>query len=94
MLKQSLYANEQVVGADNDHPRVYNVEFPNGSVKKYDENLIAENLLSQVDPDGFYTNVVLHILDHRRDDTLVLMSDKYTKTRKRQKKLCQTTTGW
>ncbi len=51
-------------------------------------------MLSQVDPDDSYTNVVLYVLDHRRDGTAVTMSDKYMKTRKGQKKLRQTTTGW
>ena len=50
-------------------------------MKKYAANLIAENLLSQVDPDGFHINVLEAILDHNRYGTAVPMSDKYFKTK-------------
>ena len=60
---------------------VYDVEFPDGDVKKYAANLIAENLLSQVDPDGFHTNFLEAILDHNRYGNAVPMSDKDFKTK-------------
>ncbi len=57
VLQQSLDENGQVVGAFNDHPLlntlIYNVEFPDEVVKKYTANMITENVLTQVDPDGF-----------------------------------------
>ena len=77
----SLDDNDQVVGVSNNHPLlnslVYGAEFPDGAVKKYAANMIAKNVLSQVDPDGFSTNVVSLILDHRRDDMAVHMYGKY-----------------
>ena len=56
---------------------VYDIDFPDGDVKKYYANIIAENLLAQVDPEGFHTNVLEAILDHKRDGTAVPMSGKY-----------------
>ena len=70
--------NEQAIGVHSDNPLmitlVYNVEFSDGDVNKYAANLIAENLLSQVNPDGFHTNVLEAILDHKRDETAMTIS--------------------
>ena len=60
---------------------MYGIEFPDGDVKKYSANIIAENLLAQVDPEGLHTNVLEAILDHKRDGTAVPMSGKYFKTK-------------
>ncbi len=62
VLRHSLEENGKVIGAFNDHPLlntlVYDVEFPDGANKEYAANIIAESVLSQVYPNGFYTNVV------------------------------------
>ncbi len=73
---------------------MYDVEFPDRAVKKYSANIITENVLSRVYPDGFYTNVISHVLDHKRDGSAVPMSDKYIKTKSGQMWQRQTTTGW
>ena len=52
----SLGDNGKVMGSYDDNPImnsiVYDVEFPDGQVKEYAANILAQNLLSQVDPDG------------------------------------------
>ena len=55
---------------------LYDVEFPDGAVRRYAANMIAENVLAQCDADGFYTNVMATVLDHKRDGTSVPMSEK------------------
>ena len=50
-------------------------------MKKYAANLIAENVPSQVDINGYYTNTMEEILDHKRDVTAVRMADKFFKTK-------------
>ena len=69
VLRRSVDENGQVIGAHINNPHlstlVYDVKFPDGDVKKYATNLIAENILSQVNPDGFHTNVIDEILDHK-----------------------------
>ena len=55
---------------------MYEIEFPNGDVRKYAANIIAVNLLAQVDPEGFHTNILEATLDHKRDGTAVPMSGK------------------
>ena len=70
------------------------VRFPCFVLKKYAANLIAENVLSQVDPNGYNTNTMEAIMDHKRDGIAVPMADKFFKTK--QGKLTQrhTTVGW
>ena len=43
---------------------MYDIEFPNGDVRKYAANIIAVKFLAQVDPEGFHTNILKAILDH------------------------------
>ena len=45
--------------------REYEVEFPDGSIEAFTANLIAENLLSQVDAEGRSYSVLREIVDHR-----------------------------
>ena len=42
------------------------MEFPNGVVKKYAANVIAENILSQVDQSSFHSQSVKRIINHKR----------------------------
>ena len=74
---------------------VYDVEFTDGTIKEYSANVIAENMLSQVDEDGFSMTMMECIIDHKMDAaTAVPKDDKYIVTRRGQKKLRKTTTGW
>ena len=63
-------------------------------MKKYSANIIAENLLAQVDPEGIHTNVLEAIMDHKRDGTAVPMSGKYFKTKQGKRTQRKTTVGW
>ena len=59
------------IGKSNANPildsRVYEVMFPDGSIEQYATNLIAENLLGQVDEDGHRYQMLEGISDHRTD---------------------------
>ena len=63
------------VGTYNDNPilntLVYDVSFPDGEVKEYSANVIAENMLQQVDSEGFHLNTFDSILDCVKDDDAV-----------------------
>ena len=63
-------------------------------MKKYAANLISENVLSQVDPNGYYTNTMEAILDHKRDGIAVRMADKFFKTKQGKPTQRHTTVGW
>ena len=81
VIRQSVDKNGKVIG---NHKKksflnnlVYDVEFLDCAVKKYAARFIAENVLSQCDPDAFYTNAMYVVLDHNHAGTAVPMSDKY-----------------
>jgi hypothetical protein len=58
---------------------IYEVEFPDGQAKAYAANVIAENMLTQVDSDRFSRTLMEVIVDYRRDEA-VAVPDKYFTT--------------
>ena len=56
---RTIYINGNIIGAFDENTvlnsLVYDVEFPYGTVKHYAANVIAENVLGQVDSSVFYT---------------------------------------
>ena len=66
----------QVTGTYDSNPYltsiIYDVEFPGGQVKEYAANIIAENMLTQVDSDGMITTLMEPIVDHQRDEEKAL----------------------
>ena len=87
------------MGRYDDNPMlnsiIYDVEFPDGQVKQYAANILAENMLSQVDPDGHSKLLLEEIIDHRKDEEeAVPLEDKYLVTRTGQRRLRKTTKGW
>jgi hypothetical protein len=88
----------RVVGTYDDNPMlnsiVYDVEFPDGQVLEYSANVIAENMLTQVDSDGYSLSLMEGIIDYRKDETAVPMEDKYIYTKSGQRHLRHTTSGW
>ena len=98
VLCQSVDKNGKVIGNHNKNllfnTLVYDVDFPDGSVKKYAANVIVENLLAQCDPDEPYTNVMEVILDHKSDEKAVPMSEKYFTIKQGRSNMRQSTMGW
>ena len=97
VLKRHRNLEGKTVGNRHNNPildtRVYDVEFADGSIKQYSANIIAENMLSQVDGDGYCTQLLDEILDHRTDGRAIRKKDKYINT-KRGRKLRKSTIGW
>ncbi len=74
---------------------LYKVEFPDGRVKEYAAHVIVDNMLCQVDSEGFSTTMMEAIVDYRKDDaTAVNKSDQYVITKKGQSHLRNSTVGW
>jgi hypothetical protein len=97
--QRALGPDGTVVGTYDDNPImnsiVYEVEFPDGQVKEYSANIIAESMLTQVDSEGFTLTLMEGIIDYRKDAaTAVTREDMYVVTRRGQKRLRKTTTGW
>ena len=72
---------------------VYDVEFPDGGVKEYSANVIAENILSQVDDEGVLLTVFDSILEYTKDDSAIEKKDLYFKIRSGAKHMRKTTCG-
>jgi len=72
-------ANGNPVGRANSNPildtRVSEVEFPDGSVKDYAANILAEALYAQVDVDGNRFLLLKEIIDHKTDATALSKLD-------------------
>ena len=96
---RALGPDGQVAGTYDDNPFlntiIYEVEFPDGQVKDYAANVIAENMLTQVDSDGFTLTMMDGIIDYERDDAIAIpKSDAYVVTRRGRKRHRRTTVGW
>ena len=99
VTRRSLDADGRTTGTYHDNPFLntitYDIEFPDGQVKEYSANIIAENMLTQVDSDGYSLSLMDSIIDHQRDPSqAILMEDKYITTKSGQKRLRKTTKGW
>jgi hypothetical protein len=97
--QRSIGPDGNITGEYHDNPIlntiVYDVEFPDGTIKEYAANMIAENMLTQVDADGYTTPLMEGIVDYKKDDAVaVSQEDMYVVTRRGQKRLRKTTQGW
>ena len=99
VARRALNPDGKVVGSYDPDPFlnsiIYEVELPDGSIKEVGANIIAENILSQVDEDGFSTTLMEAIVDYRVDTaTAVRKGDHYVYTKSGQRRLRKTTLGW
>ena len=69
------------IGVSNPNPlldtRVYEIEYVDGHLAAMSDNAIAENLLSQVDPDGHQLLTFDSIVGHRTNDSAVKSGDEF-----------------
>jgi hypothetical protein len=99
VVRRALGPDGKTTGSYADNPIlnsiVYEVEFPDGQTKEYAANTIAENMLSQIDDDGYSTALMQGIIDFKKDDaTAVPKSDKWVVTARGQRRLRMSTAGW
>lgn len=98
VIARSKDKDGDMIGSYNINPMlntvVYDVKFPDGTVREYSANTIAENMYAQTDPNGHTTYVLDSINDHSIDDTAIPKSQKYVMTKSGQRRLRQSTEGW
>jgi hypothetical protein len=99
VIQRALGPDGLVAGTYDENPRlntmIYEVEFKNGDIKEYAANIIAENMLTQVDSEGYSLTMMKGIIDYKRDDSVAVSKrDMYVVTARGQKKLRKTTMGW
>ena len=74
--------------------REYEVEFPDGATDTFTANLIAKNMMSQLDAEGYSYSILSAIIDHHSDGNALLKDDAYISTNTVKPKLRQTSQGW
>ena len=99
VTQRAVDPDGHTVGKYDDNPSLnsllYEVEVDDGLVREYAANIIAQNMLSQVDEDGLSLIQMDSIIDHRKDpDVAIAKEDGYVVTGKGSKKLRKTTLGW
>ena len=72
----------------------HDVQFPDGAIKPYSANIIAENILTQVHADGYHNQLLQVILDHSKDKRAVEKKDQWIFTKRGRQSMRQTTVGW
>ena len=97
--RRSRDSDGDVSGRYDDNPflnsLVYEVELPDGYVKEYSANIIAENMLTQFDSEGYSLTMINAIIDYERDDSVaVQIKDGYVVTERGQRRLRKSTQGW
>ncbi len=58
--------------------REYEFAMDDGSVYRYNANVIADNIYSQCDEEGRRHAVLQEITDHKKDRTAVDIANRYT----------------
>ena len=74
--------------------RLYEVEYSDGHTAALSANAIAENLLTQVDPDGHRQLQFHSIIGHRSGTTAVRAEDAFITTSRGTRRRRHTTSGW
>lgn len=87
------------VGKSSNNPltdtRQYEVEFEDGSIEILCANIIAENVLAQVDEEGHRQMLLREIIDHCIDTSQAIPKEKGEYTNKHGvKSKIRTTKGW
>lgn len=73
--------------------RVYEVYLPDGHIKEYAANALAENIYAQVDAEGFRHLILGEIINNHQEEDAVHMSDKWIQGKANMS--CRPTTkGW
>ena len=87
------------LGKHDDNPffisMMYEVEFVDGQFWEYSANVIAENMLTSVDSEGFSTTLMEGIVDCCKDESTVdTKTNKYVYTKSGQSQLRKMMAGW
>ena len=86
------------VGSYDSNPilntRLYDVMFPDGSIRQYSANIIAENIFSQVDEEGYHYILLDEIIDYKKDETAIDKRDEFIIDDAGNKSRRLTTRGW
>ena len=96
--RRALDDNGKPYGTPHNNPlldtRRYEVEYIDGSIEIMSANIIAENVLAQVNEEGHRQLLLDEIIDHRTTKNYIKKEDGFILTRSGQKRPKLTTRGW
>ena len=73
---------------------LYKSEYPDGATEQLTDNIIYENILSQVDSKGHQYQVLTEVTDQNRDDSAISKVDCFIKSISGNLHCKRTTLGW
>ena len=98
VTRRATDENDQPIGTSRTNPlidfRRYDVQFVDGYSETLSANILAENLIAQVDQEGHRQRMLSEISDHRSNDRAIKIEDGTFTTSRGLKKIRRTTTGW
>ena len=96
--RRALDVDGRPTGVATNNPltdtRKYEVEYDDGTIEVLSANLLAENLLEQVDEHGHKHRMMEEIGGHRKLDDAVPIEDAFYETAQGNKRRRMTTRGW
>lgn len=96
--RRAIDVDGNPMGVPSNNPitdtRLYDVEFIDGTLETISANVIAENLLSQVDQEGHRQMMLKEIIDHRFTNEAIREEDAFYTTHTGVQRRKQTTRGW
>ena len=98
VLKRARDNDGEPIGKTHPNPLLdtcaYDCKMHDGTVYRYNANVIAEKVFSQCNNEG-WRQVMREITDHRKDNTAVKITNEYTTIQRDSKRIPKTTTlGW
>ena len=98
VIRRNVEPDSEVIGDYKNtlmlNTILYDVQFPDGAIKPYSENLIAEKILTQVDADGYHNQLLKGILDRSNDKLSLEKKDQWIITKRGILSMRKTTFGW
>ena len=73
---------------------LYEVQFPDGHVEELQYNIIAENMMSQVDSEGHHYQLLAEISDHRSNHLALTKKNGFIRSKSGNLHPKMTTRGW
>ena len=92
---RSLVPDGSIIGIYNDNPILntpcYDVKFSDGQVREHTANIIAENMLTRVNDNGFKSSYLDAIIDCAKNSNATDIKDKYCIDKDNKRHLQKTT---
>ena len=97
VIKRRVDSDGKVISKYNEIPvlniMLYDVQFPDGSIKPFSEKLITENILIHADSAGLHHQLLEGILDNSKDKRAIEKKDKYFISKRGRRSMRKTTFG-